>query len=595
MTGQVRHAAVRMRLMPVHLSTLLRLLAGVAVLVAACAAARAEPLQVTLEAPAAVRPLLERHLRVLRVEIEAPARAADRVALIRRTRNDVEALLATEGYFTPRIEMRRDGVRWQLVVAPGVQAVVDDVSIDFAGALAGDDPVLEARREALRSAWPLRVGMPFRQSAWDGAKQQLLYSVSVRDYAAARVADSRAEVDPATASVKVAVTIDSGPAFRLGALDVTGFEQLPEHLVARYNTLKVGEPFDQDRLLAFQSALQEVPQFASVIVEVPRDPALAAAVPVQVRVVEAQSRQLSFGAGYSTNTGARVEANWRDVNFLDRAWELSTGVRLEQLRQSLYADVILPPAAAGYRDSFGTVVETSDIEGLRTTRYAVGGVRTQTHGDSESALALRLQRETLRPDGGEDTQSTALTANWSWTQRKVDNLLDPRSGYVLKGEIGGGARALLSDQDFLRLYGRAVRYQPIGARDVLILRGELGATLASSRDGVPLNFLFRSGGSQSVRGYDFESLGVEDGDAVLGGRLLATASAEYVRWLDERWGVASFVDVGDASDSRADFDAKLGVGVGARWKSPAGPIAVDLAWGHDERRVRLHFSVAVAF
>jgi len=35
--------------------------------------------------------------------------------------------------------------------------------------------------------------------------------------------------------------------------------------------------------------------------------------------------------------------------------------------------------------------------------------------------------------------------------------------------------------------------------------------------------------------------------------------------------------------------------VGARWRSPAGPLAIDLAWGHQERSLRLHFGVAIAF
>ena len=39
----------------------------------------------------------------------------------------------------------------------------------------------------------------------------------------------------------------------------------------------------------------------------------------------------------------------------------------------------------------------------------------------------------------------------------------------------------------------------------------------------------------------------------------------------------------------------LGYGLGARWRSPAGPLAIDLAWGHQERSLRLHFGVAVAF
>lgn len=558
---------------------------------------RRSRLKVSLEAPDSVRPLLQRHMTLLRRTDEAaPESVGERIALIRRARREAESLLSTEGYFSPQIDFEREAESWRLIVDPGVRATISDVSIRFDGHLAGDETKLQARRGRLRAEWPLGEGQPFQQSAWDGAKQDLLYKVSVRDYAAARIVASRATVDPEQAGVGLAVTLDSGPPFRLGSLHVEGIERLPEDFVQRFNALEPGEPFDQERLLELQSTLQNLPQFASVMVDVPRDPKLADAVPVNVKVVEADARRLSMGGGFSTNTGVRAEVGWSHVNLFGKGWELGTGLRLEQRRQSLFADIFLPPKQGGIRDSFGSMAEASDIEGLRSTRYAIGAVRTIPLSEKlETALSLRYQRETLRPDGGERTRHKALTAGVALTRRTVDDPLDPRRGYVVRGEIGGGSKSLLSDQDFIRLYGRYQQFIPVFKGDTVILRAELGATLADSRDGIPLDYLFRTGGSQSVRGYAYESLGVKDGKATLGGRYLATASAEYVHWFRPQWGIAGFVDVGDAADSRAELDLKLGVGGGARWRSPAGPLALDLAWAHDERRVRLHFSVMVAF
>lgn len=555
------------------------------------------PLAVTLDAPDEVSALLERHLRILRPAQTAPTQKIDAESLVRRTRRDVENLLATEGYFTPTIDVQRDSVQsWHLVVEPGRRTTVESVDITFSGDITRENEALAARRSAAREEWGLNAGQPFTQSAWGGAKSDLLHSVSSRDYAAARIVHSRAAIDPERATAALSITVDSGPPFKLGEVRVRGYERLPEGLAHRYSRLEPGEPYDQERLLAYQSALQEAPQFGSVVVEIPRDPELADAVPVDVQITEADSRRLGFGAGFSTNTGARVETNWRDVNLFGRAWELQTGLRIEQRRQAFYGDLFLPPPRPGVRDGFGWVLEASDIEGLERDRAAVGASRIYTYGDNETTLMLRYETEKLRPDDGESSESTALSANVSHTLRRVDDLFNPRRGYVLHGALGGGAKSVLSDQDFLRVYGRGVLYQPVGAHDVVILRGELGNTFADSSDGVPMSFLFRTGGSQTVRGYAYESLGVEDGDAVLGGRFLATASAEYVHWINGGpWGVASFVDVGDASETRSDFDAKLGYGAGMRWRSPAGPLALDLAWGHDKQKLRVHFSVAIAF
>lgn len=555
-----------------------------------------QSLQVELRAPEEVRALLERHVRVLvRKDVAVPEARADRIAMMRRTRHEIENLLATEGYFASRIRMdRASSGQWVVEVEPGEQARIEAVELVIAGDL-GADERQAARRDALRAAWSLPAGTPFRQAGWDAAKQQLLDDVAARDYAAARIAASQAEVDPATARVRLSVTLDSGPPFRFGELQVSGLERLPENLVRRLSTLEPGQRYDQARLMAFQRALQNAPQFASVTVDIDRDVANADAAPVRVLVTEARSRHLAFGGGYSTNTGARAEVNWRDVNLLGRGWELSTGLRIEQRRQTAYADIFLPPTRSGYLDSVGAVWENKDVEGLRTVRQALGVVRARTRGDIETSVGLRYQREQLRPDGGLASSRNALTANWSWTRRRVDDPFHPRDGTVLRVELGGGSRLALSEQDFLRGYGRAVRYVPVGERDVLILRGEAGVTLASSREGIPQDFLFRTGGAQTVRGYAFESLGVRDGEATLGGRLMAAASAEYVHWFLPKWGAAAFVDVGDAADDRAGFSLKTGYGVGARWLSPAGPIALDLAYGRAERRLRLHFAIAVAF
>lgn len=552
--------------------------------------------EVSLDAPDAVRGLLAEHVRLLkRAPLTLPEQPADRAAMVRRARREVADLLATEGYFSPRIRFdRNDARRWVLQVEPGERTEVVAVDIAFAGELAESGAGGAEYLELLRSRWQLPAGQPFRQSAWDAAKQGLLDEINARRYAAARIVDSRAEIDPRTAQARLSLRIDSGPSFYLGELEVQGIEHLPEDLVARYSQLKPGEPYDREALLAFQTELQNTPHFGSVTVDIERDPVLAAAVPVRVQVTEALPRYVGVGAGYSTNTGARVEFSYRDSNLRKRGWEFSTGLRYEQYRQSLYADVFLPPRGK-HRDSFGALIQRSDLEGLKVDSQVLGATRTTVRGDIETQLALRLQHEKIQPDGGDTSTSNTLTANWTWIKRAVDDLLDPTDGYLLEFQVGGGPEIALAEQDFLRLYTRVVNYLPVRGTDVVILRGEAGVTLAESREGIPQDFLFRTGGAQSVRGYDYQSLGVQDGSATVGGRYLATASAEYVRWFEPQWGAAFFVDAGDAADTRDDFDLRVGYGVGARWRSPAGPLAIDLAWGHHERRLRLHFGVAIAF
>lgn len=562
---------------------------------AGCAwAADGARLDFRLEAPDRLRALIETHVAELR-GVAAPVSPGERLGLLRRIRGDIGELLATEGYFSPVIDIGGHsgaaGEQLLVTVEPGARTRVGGVALEFRGAVGAD----AARVAALRAAWGLPPGRPFRQDDWDAAKRALLGALSVADYPAAAIAESRAAIDPAQASAELTVVADSGPAFRLGDIEVSGLARYSPALVRRYSDLEPGEPYRQDRLLDFQAALQNSPYFASVVVDVAADPDEAAAAPVRVQLRERKPRRLGFGAGVSSNTGYRAEAVFRNHDFLRRAWDLSTGLRLEQTRRFAFADVLLPPGARDYRDSFGLLFDRNDQQGLVTLRYGAGAVRTRLRGNIETRLALNAQRERRVVDGLASDFINALTVSWGWTYRDVDDPLDPRDGYVWSVEAGGAAKVLLSSQNFARGLSRLQRFFPVGARDVLILRGELGLTAARSRAGVPESFLFRAGGAQSVRGYAYQSLGAREGSAVVGGRRLVTGSIEYVHWWQGDWGSALFLDAGDAGDTRDDFRLRVGYGAGVRWKSPAGPLAFDLAYGHQARRLRAHFSVSIAF
>jgi translocation and assembly module TamA len=551
---------------------------------------------VELEAPDSLRPLLVKHLDFLERAPDEVLDAAGRVALMRRARKEIREILATEGYFSPAIERQDlDGERLRVVVTPGRRTTISALDLRFAGDVTGVDGDRPARLASLQAAWGLPVGQPFRQADWDAAKQRLLDALATREYAAASISDSRAVIDPETASAQLEVEVDSGPVYRFGALQINGLSDYDAGLIERYRPPEVGEPYSQERLLRFQTALQNTSYFASVVVDIDRSTATPEAVPVRVDVIEAKPRRIGFGAGISSNTGYRVETSYRDAHFLGQPWNLVSGVRVEQRRQLGYADVFLPPSVAGYLDSVGVLAEHTNISGLQTQRQSIGVVRTIPRGSMENRLALNYQHEILTPEGSLRSSRSALTANWSWTYRAVDNILDPRHGQVVNFQLGGASRAFLSDRNFVRLYGRYQHFFPMAERDVLILRAEGGMTIAASRDGVPQDFLFRTGGAQTVRGYAYQSLGVTDGSATVGGRYLAVTSAEYVHWYGGNWGIAAFVDAGNANDQRELFKMNFGYGFGPRWRSPAGPIAVDLAYGQSDHRVRLQFAVAIAF
>jgi translocation and assembly module TamA len=538
--------------------------------------------QVALDAPAPIVRLLKPYL---------PADGS----ISRRLQADLGEVLATEGYFTPQFDLVGSEPSLRLQIDPGPRTLIGDVDITIDGALTAE------RRRQLIADWRLPVGQPFRQEEWTDAKQQLLADLLAVEHPTARLVDSLADIDSERQRANLSTHYDAGPRYRFGELRISGLQRYPATLIERYNrALQPGEPYRQSSLYELQSTLQSTPYFASVQAALDLDSGVAddsgtITAPVVLRVRERQPHRIGFGAGVSSNTGARVEANYHTPDLFRQAWSLESGLRLEQKKQTVFADVFLPPDSRNRRHSFGAMSEKTDIENLRTARYAIGAQTVQQRGSIEQRLSLNWQQERRHADDAEAVTSRALVPNVMWTWRRVDNLLDPANGIVLQAQVGGGAKAFLSDQNFVRLHGRWLHYFAFDARNRLALRAELGRTFADSRRRIPQDYLFRTGGTGSVRGYAYQSLGVAEGTATVGGRYLAVASVEFTHWLNDSWGIAAFVDAGDAVDDLTDVRLAAGYGLGARWRSPAGPIGVDLAYGERSGELHLHFSLAIPF
>jgi translocation and assembly module TamA len=203
----------------------------------------------------------------------------------------------------------------------------------------------------------------------------------------------------------------------------------------------------------------------------------------------------------------------------------------------------------------------------------------------------------------------AVSANLHHTWRRLDSAVLPTRGYTLNLQVGAGwaygeaPERVSADQPasgpYTRLYGRATGYWPLPAGFFSEARLELGGVLVKNDVVVPDSQRFRAGGDGSVRGYDYRTLAPETPEGGLtGGKMLATASVELARPVTESlpsvwWAV--FADAGRAADTIKHLNPALGYGVGARWRSPVGPLKLDLAYGHELKQWRVHLSVGVAF
>ncbi len=550
--------------------------------------------QVVIQAPPALRAELRRGLDIERWTHWPGLREQQLRSLVRalpgQARRELEAL----GYFTPRIEVRlhRSARPPQLVlrVDPGPPTRVAGVHLQVRGPAPREASRLAAR---LLRHWELGVGKVFVSSRWRSAKSGALLRLGARRYAAARIVGSRARVDPARHRAQLYLCLDSGPAYRFGALQVRGLRRYPESVVRNLLPWTRGDPYSQQQLLQLQARLQDTHYFRQATVAAPVAAARGDELPVRVSVVEQRARRLGAGVGYSSNTGARARLDYTDLNLLGRAWRLRGRIQAETLQQSMQASLALPRRADGTRLLVLSRLRHADIQGLSTRSQTLGVQRRRAQHATETVESLQFIQEQQRISGAGASSAMALMPGWSWSRSSLDNRLHPRSGSLLDLRVAAAARGLLSDQDFIRLYLHGLRVLPLGRRDQLVLRAQVGAVLSPSAAGIPQQVLFRAGGVGSVRGYAYQSLGVRQDGAVVGGRALLTAGVEQVHWVLPSWGLALFADAGNAADRWAAWHPVLGWGVGVRWRSPAGLLSVNLAHGQASGSTRLEFHVGI--
>jgi len=504
---------------------------------------------------------------------------------------------ATQGFFSAEVDVKIDRatkpVTVRLAVTPGLVTTIRDVSIKVDGP-ANDTPGGTAAITRLRDEWLLPKGDPFLQERWTAAKQRAVTTLAASPYAAAKLAASEALINPPERAADLSVTLDSGPAFTIGRIEFQGLERYRPEMVANFANVQPGDLYSGESLDTYVRRLLGSGYFASVQAAIDTDVAQADDATVTISMIEAPPRRLELGVGYSTDTEYRASAAYNDMNVDGKGMQMYTTLRLESLVQEAAVRFVLPPRPGAWLDTFGVGAERTDIENLITKTASVTWRRRSVDERRTPAFGLGFYADEQTPFGLPTVSSHALFADVEYTWRNLDNLLDPARGWMANAQAGWGIPGASTEQ-FGRVIGKVVGWWPLTRKDDLIGRAEMGAVLAQSRVGIPSVFLFRTGGDTTVRGYAFESLGVQQGDAIVGGRYYALASGEYNHWITPSIGLAAFIDAGNAADELTHFHFALGYGIGGRLRTPIGPFRLDLAYGQDDHKVRIHFSVGLAF
>ena len=566
---------------------------------------------ITVRAPTAVREILEKHLELQRYRAVTDLDEAELERLIVLAERNVRNLVGTLGFFSPDIRIAREGGVNErpvitVTVEPGQATVIGPVALTFAGDIADspDSDAVVQRREIERD-WRLPTGQPFTQDGWSSAKTQALRQLVARRYPAGRLAGSLADVDAPSHTASLRVDLDSGPLYRLGPMQVSGVERYDPVLVPRLARLNQGEVYDLNRLVEAQLRLASSGYFDSAYVFInPENDPLA--VPVQVQVREAKLQKIILGVGVTTDTGPRASVEHTHLRVPGIGWRATTKLQLEKKSPFAQTEWTSIPDEANWRWGVLGRVERINDEELITQAQRLRFGRSQIGDRIDRNIYLQYDRASVKGAGllGNSASATgdgsALTANYVWTGRYFDTLPFPSRGYALGVELGAGTTLGQDRQPFTRTVGRWLGIKPLESGRIA-MRAEAGAVLAKDTANIPATQLFRTGGDNTVRGYGYRDIGIALANGVIGpGRYLAVGSVEWQRPIklkgrSSEFEHTVFIDAGAVADRPQDLKPSFGIGTGVRWRSPIGPLQIDLAYGLKVKQARLHISVGFVF
>ncbi|WP_213071758.1 autotransporter assembly complex protein TamA [Acinetobacter lactucae] len=339
-------------------------------------------------------------------------------------------------------------------------------------------------------------------------------------------------------------------------------------------------------------------------------------IPVIVTLNADKLNSLETGIGYGTDTGARLRTQYRRAIVNKYGHSFDSNLEVSEIRQSIDGRYSIPykhPLNDYFNIVGGYERETRDDIGpdvsLLTESAVFGGERVikRPLGNWQHTIGVRYRLDRLTQQGDVDiselpdafktaaSEQEALLFSYETSKTSSNTRLNPTKAFKQTYKLELGSESLLSDANmaiasagwrFIYSLGENDDHQFVG-------RSDLSYIFTDDFDKVPYNLRFFTGGDQTIRGFDYKSLSPEVDGYKIGGQALAVGSLEYNYQFKDGWRAAIFSDFGNAYDKDFSNPAAYSVGVGIRWKSPIGPIRLDVASGiSDENHpIRLHFFI----
>ncbi len=531
-------------------------------------------------------------------------------ALISRARQDIpRATTALEsfGYYQSHVAITIDGAALadpalpdRLQALPAKPPVHITMKIDTGPlfhlrhvALDGTVPAAGAR------AFTLRPGEPAIAATVLAAGAAVLTALREDGYAFAAVPPPEAIEVPPDHALDVTFHVTAGPRVDIGPITLAGLRRVNASYVRRRLLIHSGELYRPSAIDAARQDLLAIGVFSGVVVRTAPAPDPAGTVPLTFDFAERPRHAVTFNVAYSTDLGGSAGFTWAHRNLFGNAEQLTLaasvtglgGTDVTGVGYNVSATLLKPDFWRRDQNlQFSLTALQQDLEAYdQIAEIANVTLSRKLSPLWNVSVGTTLEQERITQEGvvrNYTLLSLPLSAKYDSTGLK--NPLDDAT-HGIRATISVTPTESLGTPNatFVILQGSASTYFDLANFDlarpgasVFAVRGLVGAAEGASQFDLPPDQRFYAGGSSTVRGFKYQSVGpLFPDDNPEGGAAIDAATIEYRQRVWGPIGTAIFADAAQVSAESSPFQGTLreGVGTGLRYYTPIGPIRVDVA------------------
>ena len=532
----------------------------------------------------------------------------DPFGLITRARGDVPRLLTvlhSFGYYDGSITITIDGMGLNSVGLGSTLSALPKGKDAHVKIRSSPGPLFHLGRITVKGTLPkgmrgklgLKSGAPAVASDVLAAGSNLQTALADSGYALAKVDSPIAYERPAQHILDITFPVTTGPRVQIGSIHVQGLQHVQEPLVRRGLMVHTGEQYDAATVEKARQDLLTLGVFSSVSVRMGK-PDAGNRVPLTFIVHEAKRYTVGVSAAYSSDLGGSAGFNWGDRDVFGNGEQLTTSVHAINLGGSattgLGYDAIIGYAIPDFRRRDQTL--SFQLRGLRQALQAY----TQTGETAGASLSRKLsglwtltagvtfEHEIIDQVGvgyKYNLGMLPLTASYDSTEL-ASPLMDPTHGFRISLNVTPTYAYGVTGKTYIVLQGsistyydahRLIGSDPPG-RTVLAARAISGVALGATQFSLPPDQRFYAGGSGTVRGYRYQSIGPQfpNTDIPMGGTNMQAVNLALRQRVGTNFGFVAFVDSGGVSSPSGSVYG-VGVGTGVRYYTSIGPIRFDIA------------------